>query len=107
MLPTRHLLTSLLDIAYETAGPEHGRPVLLFHGWPDDVRTYDGIVPALHAAGFRTFVPWLRGFGPTRFLSEASPRSGQIAAMAQDALDFADGLGLDRFSIVAMTGVHA
>jgi pimeloyl-ACP methyl ester carboxylesterase len=100
MLPTRHLRTSLLDIAYETAGPEHGHPVLLFHGWPDDVRTYDGIVPALHAAGFRTFVPWLRGFGPTRFLSEASPRSGQIAAMAQDALDFADGLGLDRFSIV-------
>ena len=64
------------------------------------MRTYDGVRPALHAAGFRTIVPWLRGFGPTRFLSSATARSGQIAAMAQDMLDFADALGLDRFRIV-------
>jgi pimeloyl-ACP methyl ester carboxylesterase len=96
----RHVNTPLLDIAYEDGGPAGGAPVLLLHGWPDDVRTYDGIAPSLHEAGFRTLAPWLRGFGPTRFLSDATPRSGQIAAMAQDALDFADALGLSEFSIV-------
>jgi pimeloyl-ACP methyl ester carboxylesterase len=98
--PILHGATPLLDIAYEASGPEAGPTVLLLHGWPDDVRTYDGIRPALHAAGFRTVVPWLRGFGPTRFLSSATLRSGQIAAMAQDTLDFADALGLDRVRIV-------
>jgi len=95
-----HASTPLLDIAYEADGPTGSPPVLLVHGWPDDVRTYDGVRPALHAAGFRTIVPWLRGFGPTRFLSTATVRSGQIAAMAQDILDFAHALGLDRFRIV-------
>src|SRR3954468_2393502 len=87
--------TSLLDIGYEASGPDAGPPVFLLHGWPDDVRTFDGVLPALNAAGFRTIVPWLRGFGPTRFLSAATPRSGQIAAMAQDLLDFADALRID------------
>jgi pimeloyl-ACP methyl ester carboxylesterase len=95
-----HAQTPLLDVAYETGGPENGAPVLLLHGWPDDVRTYDGVRPALHAAGFRTLVPWLRGFGPTRFLSTSTPRSGQISAMAQDILEFADALGITRFRIV-------
>jgi pimeloyl-ACP methyl ester carboxylesterase len=94
------ITTPVLEIGYEMAGPEQGQPVLLLHGWPDDVRTYDGVRPALHAAGFRTIVPWLRGFGPTRFLSPSTPRSGQIAAMAQDMLDLADALGLDRFRMV-------
>ena len=92
--------TSLLEMSYEVTGPENGTPVLLLHGWPDDVRTFDGIGATLNAAGFRTFVPWLRGFGPTRFLSASTLRSGQIAAMAQDALDFADRLSLGRFHIV-------
>jgi len=95
-----HAQTALLDVAYESGGSENGAPVVLLHGWPDDVRTYDGVRPALHAAGFRTIVPWLRGFGPTRFLSSSTPRSGQIAAMAQDTLDFADTLGISRFQIV-------
>src|SRR4051812_45128801 len=92
--------TPVLDIAYETGGPEGGAPLLLLHGWPDDVRTYDGVTGALHTAGFRTFAPWLRGYGGTRFRAKGSIRSGQIAAMAQDALDFADALGLERFSVV-------
>jgi pimeloyl-ACP methyl ester carboxylesterase len=94
------LKTDVLDIGYEDAGPPDGHPVLLLHGWPDDVRTYDGVAPALQAAGFRTLVPSLRGFGPTRFLSADGPRSGQVAAMAQDALDFAGALNLHRFSVV-------
>jgi pimeloyl-ACP methyl ester carboxylesterase len=92
--------TSLLEIAYEAGGPAAGPPVLLIHGWPDDVRTFDAVAPALQAAGFRTLAPWLRGFGATRFLAEETPRSGQIAAMAEDMLEFADVLGLGRFAIV-------
>lgn len=92
--------TSILDIGYETGGAAGGEPVVLFHGWPDDARTYSGITPLLQDAGMQTFVPWLRGFGPTRFRSPDTMRSGDMAAMAQDALDFADALGIGRFSVV-------
>jgi pimeloyl-ACP methyl ester carboxylesterase len=94
------ITTPLLDIAYESGGPADGSPVLLLHGWPDDVRTYDGVAPRLHVAGCRTIAPWLRGFGATTFRSAETMRSGQIAAMAQDALDMADALGIDQFAIV-------
>src|SRR5262245_47472651 len=57
--------TPVLRIAYERWGPVDGAPVILLHGWPDDARTFDGVVPALQAGGFQTVVPWLRGFGPT------------------------------------------
>jgi pimeloyl-ACP methyl ester carboxylesterase len=82
----------MLRIAYESGGPDGGSPVLLLHGWPDDVRTYDAVAPALQAAGFRTIVPYLRGFGATSFLSADTMRSGEIVAMAQDAVDLADAL---------------
>jgi pimeloyl-ACP methyl ester carboxylesterase len=96
----QHATTPLLDIAYETGGPSNGPPLLLLHGWPDDVHAFDHVAPALQAAGYRTFTPYLRGFGPTKFLSATTMRSGQIAAMAQDVLDLADHLKLDRFAIV-------
>ena len=99
-MSTLRVKTSILEICYESGGPVEGPPVLLLHGWPDDVRTYDGVAPALQAVGMRTFAPWLRGFGPTRFRSAETMRSGEIAAMAQDALDFADALSLKRFCIV-------
>src|SRR5262245_17986976 len=99
-MSTLHVRTPLLDIGYETGGPENGRPIVLLHGWPDDVRTYDHLVRALQARGYRTYVPWLRGYGPTRFLAASTMRSGQITAFAQDAVDFADALGLARFSVV-------
>jgi pimeloyl-ACP methyl ester carboxylesterase len=92
--------TPTLRIAYEIGGPADGAPVLLLHGWPDDPRTYDKIVPALQAEGFRTIVPYLRGFGPTTFLPGQIMRSGEMVAMAQDALDLADALKLDRFVVV-------
>lgn len=91
--------TPTLRIAYLCGGPADGRPLMLLHGWPDDATTWDAIVPRLHAAGFRTYRPWLRGCGPTRFRSNDTPRSGETAALAQDALDFADALGLDRFAL--------
>jgi pimeloyl-ACP methyl ester carboxylesterase len=92
--------TPTLRIAYEIGGPADGAPVLLLHGWPDDPRTYDRIVPALQAAGFHTFVPYLRGFGPTTFRPGQIIRSGEMVAMAQDALDLADALGLEKFAVV-------
>ena len=92
--------TSILRIAYERGGPDSGTPVILLHGWPDDARTFDQIVPALQAAGFQTVVPWLRGFGPTSFLSADTMRSGEIVAMAQDVLDLADALNLKTFAVV-------
>jgi len=92
--------TPTLRIAYEVGGPADGPPVLLLHGWPDDPRTYDKVAPALQAQGFRTIVPWLRGFGETSFLAPDSMRSGEMVAMAQDALDLADALKLGKFAVV-------
>ncbi|SEE62255.1 Pimeloyl-ACP methyl ester carboxylesterase [Rhizobiales bacterium GAS191] len=100
MTAISHISTPLLDIAYEEAGPRSGRPVILLHGWPDDARTWDRVLPSLHGAGLRTFSPYLRGFGPTRFRSAATPRSGQLTALAQDALDLATALGLGKFVIL-------
>jgi pimeloyl-ACP methyl ester carboxylesterase len=95
-----HINTSLLSIAYEHSGPKDGRPVFLLHGWPDDVRTWDNIKPALHAAGWQTIVPYLRGFGKTSFLDAATIRSGEIAAFASDLLELADALNIDKFAII-------
>jgi pimeloyl-ACP methyl ester carboxylesterase len=97
---TEFVTTPTLRIAYESGGPQNGRPLLLLHGWPDDVRTYDAVAPALQAAGFRTIAPYLRGFGPTSFLSADTMRSGEMVAMAQDALDLADVLKLEKFAVV-------
>jgi pimeloyl-ACP methyl ester carboxylesterase len=96
----RSIETQSLDIAYEQDGPADGPPVILLHGWPDDVRTFDTVAPALGKLGFRTYAPWLRGFGPTRILSVDTIRSGEIAAMAEDVIGFADALGLRTFAIV-------
>ena len=70
----KQVRTSTLEVAYEDSGPEGGPPVLLAHGFPYDPRAYDDVVPRLVAAGCRTIVPYLRGFGPTRFLSADTPK---------------------------------
>ena len=94
------VVTPTLNVAYEAGGPPDGAPVLLLHGWPDDVRTYDHVVPVLHAAGFCTIAPYLRGFGETSFLSNDTMRSGEIVAMAQDAIDLVDALKLEKFAVI-------
>jgi len=94
--PLKRVRTSVLDIAYAEAGPADGRPVLLLHGWPYDVHTYADAAPLLAAAGFRVIIPYLRGFGATRFLTDASPRNGQQAALASDAIELIEALGLER-----------
>src|SRR5262245_32335606 len=92
--------TELLDIAYEERGPSEGLPVILLHGWPDDIRTWDSVVAPLNAAGFRTIAPYLRGFGPTRFRTESTLRSGQLAALGSDVVELAGALRLGRFALV-------
>ena len=88
--------TSTLEIAYEESGQPNGLPVFLLHGWPYDPRCYDEVVPPLAAAGCRVIVPYLRGFGPTRFLSADTPRSGQQAALGNDLRELMDALGIER-----------
>jgi pimeloyl-ACP methyl ester carboxylesterase len=95
----REVRTPALEIAYEESGPAEGPPVVLLHGFPDDVRAYDGVAPPLAAAGWRVLVPYLRGYGPTRFLDPRTPRSGQQAALGHDLKDFLDALGLERGSL--------
>jgi pimeloyl-ACP methyl ester carboxylesterase len=90
----KRIRSDTLEIAYEESGPASGMPVLLLHGFPYDPRAYDEVVPPLVAAGCRTIVPYLRGYGPTRFLSADTPRSGQQAALAKDLLDLLDALAL-------------
>jgi pimeloyl-ACP methyl ester carboxylesterase len=96
----KRVRTSALEIAYEESGPGDGAPVLLMHGWPYDPRTYDDMLAPLAQAGCRAIVPYLRGFGPTRFLSADTPRSGQQAALGRDLLDLMDALGLSRAALV-------
>jgi pimeloyl-ACP methyl ester carboxylesterase len=90
----RHARTSVLDIVYEDSGPPTGVPVFLMHGWPYGPRVYDAVVPRLVAAGCRAIVPYLRGFGPTRFLSDDTPRSGQQAALGDDLKQLMDALDI-------------
>jgi pimeloyl-ACP methyl ester carboxylesterase len=92
----KHIRTSTLDVAYEESGAADGIPVFLLHGWPYDPRCYDEVVPPLVVAGCRVVVPYLRGFGPTRFLSAHTPRSGQQAALGNDLRELMDALAIER-----------
>jgi pimeloyl-ACP methyl ester carboxylesterase len=91
--------TSVLSIAYEESGNPAGFPVILLHGFPDDVHAWDDVAPPLAKSGHRVLVPYLRGFGPTRFRDPASPRMAEQAAIGQDVMDFADALRLQRFAV--------
>ncbi|WAT30970.1 alpha/beta fold hydrolase [Pseudomonas sp. GXZC] len=91
--------TSMLDIAYEAHGPLDGEPVILLHGFPYDPRGYDAIAPVLAERGYRVLVPYLRGYGPTRFINEQVMRSGQQAALGKDLLDFMDALAIPQATL--------
>jgi pimeloyl-ACP methyl ester carboxylesterase len=96
---TRFVETSALRIGYEESGNANGIPVVLLHGFPDDVRAFDGVIPPLVRAGHRVLVPYLRGHGATRFRAAGAPRMAQQAAIGQDVIDFADALRLPRFAV--------
>ena len=91
--------TAELDIGYEESGDPAGFPILLLHGFPYDVRSWDGVVPALADAGYRVLAPYLRGYGPTRFRDPAAPRLAEQAAIARDVVDFADALGIEQAAL--------
>lgn len=90
-----HVDAGSLRVAYESSGDPDGWPVVLLHGFPYDARAYDAVAPILAAAGARVIVPWLRGYGPTSFLSAATPRSGEQAALGADLLALLDALGIE------------
>ena len=92
----RFVETGSLVVAYEEHGDPSGWPAVLMHGFPYDGRAYDAVAPVLTAAGARVIVPWLRGYGATRFRSDATPRSGEQAALGQDLLDLLDALNIGR-----------
>ena len=84
----------LLSVGYAEAGPADGPAVILLHGWPYDIHSYAAVTPALAAEGFRVIVPYLRGYGPTRFRSDATPRNGQQSALGADAVALMDAIGI-------------
>ncbi len=98
--PVRRVRTGVLEIAYEESGPPGGFPVLLLHGFPYDPRAYDEVTPPLAAAGYRVIVPYLRGYGETRFLAASTMRSGQQAAMGRDVVDLMDALRIPQAVLV-------
>jgi pimeloyl-ACP methyl ester carboxylesterase len=91
--------TDVLEIACEEHGPADGAPVILLHGFPYDARAFDEVAPPLAADGCRVLVPFLRGYGATRFLSAATPRSGEQAALGHDLVQFMDALAIPRAAL--------
>jgi len=94
--PLRQVDAGLLNVGYAEAGPGDGRPVVLLHGWPYDIHSFVEVAPLLAAAGYRVVVPYLRGFGTTRFRSDDTVRNGEQAALALDVIALLDALEIER-----------
>lgn len=94
--PLRYVDAGVLNIAYYEAGPADGPVVMLLHGFPYDIHSYVDVAPQLAAKGCRTIVPYLRGYGPTRFRDKTTPRSGEQAAVGADLIALMDALGIRR-----------
>jgi pimeloyl-ACP methyl ester carboxylesterase len=94
--PLKHVHAGVLDVAYAELGPADGPVVILLHGWPYDIHSYQDVAPALAAKGYRVLVPYARGYGETRFLSASTLRNAEPAALGQDVIDFMDALHIKR-----------
>ena len=94
--PLKQVDAGVLSVGYAEAGPANGRPVILLHGWPYDIHSFVDVTPMLASAGYRVIVPYLRGYGTTRFLSSDTPRNAQQAALAVDAVAFMDALKIEK-----------
>jgi pimeloyl-ACP methyl ester carboxylesterase len=92
----KQIKTGILDIGYAEAGPANGQKVILLHGWPYDIHSYTEVSALLAAKGYHVLVPYLRGYGTTRFLDAKTPRNGQQAALAADVIDFMNTLKIDK-----------
>ena len=86
----------ILNVGYAEAGPDDGTPVVLLHGWPYDIHSYVNVAPLLVTEGYRVIVPYVRGYGTTRFLFQDTFRNGQPTAMAQDIIDLMDALKIEK-----------
>ena len=93
--PVQQIDAGPLNVGYVDVGPPNGQPVVLLHGWPYDIHSYIDVAPALADAGYQVVVPFLRGFGTTRFLSDDTVRNGQQSALAVDVVDLMDALGIE------------
>ena len=94
--PLKQIDAGVLNVAYAEAGPSDGTPVLLLHGWPYDIYAFAEVTPLLASAGFRVIVPYLRGYGATRFLSNDTVRNGQPSALAVDTIALMDALKIEK-----------
>ncbi|MDB5825990.1 MAG: alpha/beta hydrolase [Variovorax sp.] len=97
--PLKSIDAGLLNVGYFEAGPADGAPVILLHGWPYDIHTYVDVAPLLAAAGYRVIVPYLRGYGTTRFLSADTVRNGQQGAVAVDVIALMDALKIQKATV--------
>jgi pimeloyl-ACP methyl ester carboxylesterase len=94
--PVKQISAGVLDTGYVEAGPADGPAVMLLHGWPYDIHCFADVTPALASAGYRVIVPFIRGYGTTRFLSDDTPRNGQQAVLAVDVVALMDALGIGK-----------
>ena len=94
--PLKQIEAGVLDIGYAEAGPANGAPVILLHGWPYDIYSFVDVAPALASAGYRVIVPYIRGYGSTRFLSSETMRNGQPSAVAVDMIALMDALKIEK-----------
>src|ERR1700712_1059294 len=94
--PLRQVDAGVLTVAYYEAGPAGGPVVMLMHGFPYDIHSYVDVAPQLASKGCRVIVPYLRGYGPTRFRDHATPRSGEQAALGPDLIALLDALAVPR-----------
>jgi pimeloyl-ACP methyl ester carboxylesterase len=92
--PLKQINAGVLSVGYAEAGPARGPAVILLHGWPYDIHSFADVTPVLASRGYRVIVPYLRGYGTTHFLSDASPRNGQQAALGVDTVALMDALGI-------------
>ena len=97
--PLKQIDAGVLNVGYAEAGPANGPPVILMHGWPYDIYSYVDVAPLLASAGYRVIVPYLRGYGTTRFLSAETIRSGQPSAVAADIVAFMDALKIEKATL--------
>ena len=95
----RFVQTPMLNIGYEEHGDASGFPIILLHGFPYDIRSFDGVIAPLVEAGHRVIVPYLRGYGPTSFLDPDAPRMAEQAAIGQDVVDLAGAFGINRMAL--------
>ena len=97
--PLKQIDAGLLNVGYAEAGPPDGPPVILLHGWPYDIHSYVDVAPLLASTGYRVIVPYVRGYGTTRFLSSDTFRNGQPSALASDIIAFMDALKIEKATL--------